>query len=134
MRIACGIRLAGGLPVIGALGGKDIGYVFSLFPSVVKCGLLLWVQIGSWVKRAGYSVYLAVKEWAKVVGTLSSAISGLTQGAAGYAAGVALFFTQTGCVMPIVRVGLEATGHREVLRQVWISLMDWKRGRQPLHA
>ena len=80
-------------------------------------------RTGSWTEKAGYSVYLAVEEWAKAVGKLSSAISGLTQGGAGYGAGIALFFTQTGCIMQLVRVGLEATGKRETL-QTGMDLVD----------
>jgi len=102
-------------PIIGALGGKYLGCVVSLITSVVQCGMLLVLQIEGWTKRAGYSVYLAVEEWAKAVGKLSSAISGLTLGGAGYGAGIAMFFTQIGCLMQITRIGLEANGNREVL-------------------
>lgn len=102
-------------PVIGAMGGKMLGCVVSLITSVVQAGILLFLQIESWTEGAGYSVYLAVEEWAKIVGKLSSAISGLTLGGAGYGAGIALFFTQTGCIMQVVRVGLEVSGKRDTL-------------------
>jgi hypothetical protein len=117
------IWLVGGIPIIGALGGKYLGYVFSLFSSIIQSGLLLWLQIESWTEAAGYSVYLAVEEWAKVVGKISSAISGLTSGGAGYGAGIAMFFTQTGCIMQLVRVGLEVSGKREPL-QTGMDLVD----------
>jgi hypothetical protein len=117
------IWLVGGIPIIGALGGKYLGYIFSLFSSVIQSGMLLWLQIESWTKRAGYSVYLAIEEWAKAVGKMSSAISGLTMGGAGYGAGIALFFTQTGCIMQLIRVGLEADGRRETL-QTGMDVVD----------
>lgn len=109
------IWLVGGFPVIGALGGKYLGYIFKLLSSIVQAGMLAWLQIESWASGAGYSVYLAVEEWAKASGKLSSAVSGLTLGGEGIAAGIALFFTTTGAMMNIVRVGLEYAGKREVL-------------------
>jgi hypothetical protein len=54
---------------------------------------------------------------------MSSAISGLTMGGAGYGAGIALFFTQTGCIMQLIRVGLEADGKRETL-QTGMDVVD----------
>ncbi|OCL02909.1 hypothetical protein AOQ84DRAFT_443053 [Glonium stellatum] len=109
------IWVVGGFPIIGALGGKYLGYVFELLSSIVQAGMLAWLQIESWAEGAGYSIYLAVEEWAKASGKLSSAISGLTMGGEGVAAGIALFFTTVGASMNIVRVGLEFGGKRDVL-------------------
>lgn len=109
------IWLVGGLPIIGAMGGKYVGYVFGMTSSIVQTLMLAVLHIKSWTLDAGYSTYLCIEEWSKMVAKLATNFSGLTQGGYGYGAAVALGFTYVGCGMHMTRCGLEYNGNREIM-------------------
>ncbi|KAF4954223.1 hypothetical protein FGADI_5436 [Fusarium gaditjirri] len=105
----------GVFPMIGVLGGNELGYIFGTISGVIQVVLLAWQHIESWTVGAGYSIYLATEEWVKVSAKLVTAISGLTKGGGGYGATAALILNTVGAEMSLMRVALEVAEVRDVL-------------------
>ncbi|KAJ3545800.1 hypothetical protein NM208_g2329 [Fusarium decemcellulare] len=102
-------------PMIGVMGGNELGYIFGTISGVIQVILLAWQHIESWTVGAGYSIYLAAEEWVKVSAKLVTAISGLTKGGGGYGATAALILNTLGADMSLIRVALEVAEVRDVL-------------------
>ncbi|KAJ4250995.1 hypothetical protein NW762_011645 [Fusarium torreyae] len=107
--------MVGGLPICGALEGKEAEQIHTLVSGMIQTVLLADLQIRSWTGEAGYSTYLTAEEWSKLLGKVFTAASGLTKGGGGYGAATALVFTVTGGSLNILRVSLEIAGKREIL-------------------
>lgn len=110
-----GMWVVGGIPIIGELGGKYLGYCFSMLSSVLQVITLAWLHIKSWTVGEGYSVYLAFEEWGKVDAKIATAFSGITQGGYGYGAIIAYLLEWSACTMNTIRATAEASGRTKVL-------------------
>lgn len=110
-----GMWVVGGIPIIGELGGKYLGYCFSMVSSVLQVILLAWLHIKSWTVGEGYSVYLAFEEWGKLNAKIATAFSGITQGGYGYGAIIAYLLQWSACTMNTIRATAEASGSTKVL-------------------
>ncbi|ETS85623.1 hypothetical protein PFICI_03648 [Pestalotiopsis fici W106-1] len=106
----------GGLPVLGALLGRKVGYILGLFANIGQMLIHAILHIESWASGAGYSVYLAIEEWIKIAGKTCTNIGGLLQGSDGFTTNtVALALTTGATMMTQTRAILECVGKREVL-------------------
>ena len=110
-----GLWAMGSLPVFGALADRWVGYASEWLINAGRIPILAAFHIEFWNHGAGYSVYLAIEEWVKVMGNIYSAGSGLLLGGEGFGAGIALGVTTIGLNMHFIRACLETKGKRNTL-------------------
>jgi hypothetical protein len=110
----------GVISVFGQLFGKAAAYSFEMIGAVAQMLQLAQMHIESWSGDVGYSIYLAIEEWTKVLGKLVAPISGYTVNAY-FTAEIALVLNTSGALMAINRVCLEQEDSR---RKVLFSGMD----------